>query len=509
MTHNLYKALDQKSDFTTVYLDIKKYFDRIWHAGLLYKCRTNFYIKGRVHDWLKSYLTDRKHRVKIGDTLSTTQTINTGCPQGSILGPLLAILYLDGLADQTENTTLFYADDISLYSPHSFENTTLVQESMQRDLNIIENYGKQWAITFSAAKTVRQTFSYRQQPSQLTLTFAGQTIPSVKSHKHLGLTFSNDLRFHDHVNGIIRKVNIALSPLYPIASKLPRHVLEKIYVTYIRPNFDYCDVVFDGHLTAHDERRLETLQNRAARLVTGARYRTSTDKLRHELGWDRLDTRREIHKLTFYRQLTDQHTPIPDYIKEDLPKERRIETIRTLRNSTAMTLPGNRTTLFQKSFIPDTTRRWNKLPQSIRNQHSLKDFKSAVKTLLGTERPPAYYSFGSKLGNTLHTQLRLGMSNLNSQLFQIQKVPHPHCSCGHTTESTRHFVLHCPLHEQHRQTLGRKLTQELNNDFSNFTDTKKLEILLLGKHISSASSRGVACLFQKYIIDTKRLHSLA
>ena len=142
---------------------------------------------------------DRRHKVKIGDTVSTTQTINTGCPQGSILGPLLAILYLDGLADQTENVALFYADDISLYTSHSFENRALVQASMQRDLNIIENYGKQWAITFNSTKTVCQTFSYRNQITPLTLTFAGQSIPSVDSHKHLGLILSKDLRFHDHV----------------------------------------------------------------------------------------------------------------------------------------------------------------------------------------------------------------------------------------------------------------------------------------------------------------------
>ena len=295
MTHNLYKALDQKHDFTAVYLDITKYFDKIWHAGLLYKCETDFYISGTVLDWLKSYLTDRRHRVKIGDALSTTKTINTGCPQGSILGPLRAILYLDGLTDKTENTALFYADDISLYASYTAQNKTVAQASIQRDLNLIEKYGKQWAITFSPAKTISQIFSNNNHHTPLTLVFGGQHIPSVDSHRHLGLILSKDLRFHDHINEIIRKVNIAMSPLYPIASKLSREILANLYTTYIRPYFDYCDIVYDGHLTAYDERRLETAQNRAARLTTGALYRTSTDKLRLELGWDRLSTRREIH----------------------------------------------------------------------------------------------------------------------------------------------------------------------------------------------------------------------
>ena len=103
-----------------------------------------------------------------------------------------------------------------------------------------------------------------------TLTFAGQTIPMTvdRPFKHDGLTLSTDLRFHDHVNQIIRKVNIALSPLYTVASALPRPLLEQIYVTYVRPHFDYCDAIFDGHITAHDEHRLETLQNRTASVKT-------------------------------------------------------------------------------------------------------------------------------------------------------------------------------------------------------------------------------------------------
>ena len=108
----------------------------------MHKCKTEFYITDKALDWLKSYLTNRQHRVRIGDTYSDIKTINVGCPQGSILGPLLAILYLNELSDKTENTALFYADDISLFSPHSKQNKTNTQESLQRDLNLIENYGK-------------------------------------------------------------------------------------------------------------------------------------------------------------------------------------------------------------------------------------------------------------------------------------------------------------------------------------------------------------------------------
>ena len=98
LTHNLYQTLDSGSDFTAIYPDISRYFDKIWHERLLYKCKHEFGIIGSLHDWLKSYLSDRRQRVQIGDTFSETESINAGCPQGSVLGPLLAHIYLDNLS---------------------------------------------------------------------------------------------------------------------------------------------------------------------------------------------------------------------------------------------------------------------------------------------------------------------------------------------------------------------------------------------------------------------------
>ena len=108
LTHNMYKSLDSGRDFTAIYLDISKYFDKIWHDGLLYKCKHDFGITDTLFNWLKSYLCDRRHRVQINNTFSTTQTINAGCPQGSVLGPLLALMYLDGLSKRTKNDILFF-----------------------------------------------------------------------------------------------------------------------------------------------------------------------------------------------------------------------------------------------------------------------------------------------------------------------------------------------------------------------------------------------------------------
>ena len=213
----------------------------------------------------------------------------------------------------------------------------------------------------------------------------------------------------------------ALYTVYPIAKYLPRQVLDTIFKTYVRPHFDYCDCIYDGHLTISDELRLERLQNRAARLVTNTLPRTSTDKLRLELGWDSLKTRRTIHRLLLYGQIKNNTICIPEYIRNMIPETRRKDTRRTLRNAKLLTLPHFRTSMYQKAFIPKTSQNWNSLPQSIQHCQDRKQFKRSITTLYDTPHPPHYFTLGTKLGNTLHTQLRLGMSRLNAHQYSIQR----------------------------------------------------------------------------------------
>ena len=128
---------------------------------------------------------------------------------------------LNGLKDKVANDILFYADDTSIHASHTTEDIDSVQESLQRDLDSIDEYAKQRAIQFNKTKAIQQTFSHKTHPTVPKLHFAGQKIPINKvAHKHLGVTFSKNLRFHNHnhISNIIKKANIILSPSYPIAN---------------------------------------------------------------------------------------------------------------------------------------------------------------------------------------------------------------------------------------------------------------------------------------------------
>ena len=505
LTDRLYNSLDEGRDVTTVYLDISRYFEKIWHEGLLAKCEKEFGLTGNLLTWLRSYLTDRRQTVDINNSLSPTLTLDAGVPQGSVLGPLLAILYLNGLCNKTTNTMLFYADDCSLYATYSptdqFHDSQL---TLQQDLDTIYSYGQTWAITFNATKTTQQTFSLRQQTNVPVLTFGDQLIPTVNDHKHLGLTLSTNSRFHTHINDILLKFNRSLGPLYPLARHIPKAMLISIYNTYVQPFFDYCDIIYDEHITASDCMRLERAQNRAARLITGTPLRTSTDGLRRELGWTSLTDRRKMHRLQFYHRLLFDPR-IPTFMKSTLPSERRHNVQRILRNASAKTLPMARTHIYHRSYIPSTTRIWNTLPAHVRTDSNHKTFKRSLVDLLMPPSPPPYFFFGTLGSNNLHTKLRVNVSNLNAHLFSLQKVDSPSCSCGYPSENTKHFLLICPLYRTQREALFQTLSSALNTDFSTIPSSAQLEILLFGKQLGHGLDSVVATAVQRFLIQAHRL----
>ena len=304
-------------------------------------------------------------------------------------------------------------------------------------------------------------------------------------------------------------MNTALSPIYPLAKLLKRSTLSKMYTAYMRPYHDYADVVFDGHITTHDELRLERMQNRIARLTTGAPFRTPTNKLRFDIGWETLKTRRETHRLTLFHKLTHFSNTQPNYILSILPQTRISNTNRNLRNANTRTLPANNTTSFQRSFVPKTTRKWNLLPPSTREQIHTPTFKKEVAELLGCSSPPLYFSFGSKLGNCLHTKIRTGTLPLNAYLFQLQKSESSSCRCGFPNEHIRHFVLNCNLYRAQRNILFRKISETLNYDFACLPTEHIFDILLNGTTLHPEDGRRVAECFQSYVQETLALRRVA
>ena len=239
--------------------------------------------------------------------------------------------------------------------------------------------------------------------------------------------------------------------------------------------------------------------------MTGTLRRTPTDKLLDDLGWERLKTRRIIHRLLFFHRIHFNSPPLPDYITAITTTTRQNDTGLTLRNAATLSIPRNRLSSFQNSYIPNTTRLWNTLPDSHRNTLSRPIFRKLTWEKFGNKKPPPFYSSGSKFGNIHHTRLRVGMSTLNAHLFSINhpKAPSPACSCGSNFEDTKHFILHCPLFTQSRLTL-LNATRPLVPNFDNLPDPDKINIFLFCSHVEDVNKLQITHLFQKFVLSTHR-----
>ncbi len=140
-------------------------------------------------------------------------------------------------------------------------------------------------------------FSLKTTNEPIRLSFDGTEISFVNNHKHLGVTLSNNGKWHDHINNIISSSSKILGIMRKLKFQLSRTSLNQIYISYMRPILEYSSVVWDG-CSDYEKSTLEKIQNEAARIVTGLTRSVSLANLRQEIGWQELSDRRTVQKLS-------------------------------------------------------------------------------------------------------------------------------------------------------------------------------------------------------------------
>ncbi len=439
ITHELYNNLDQKMDTLIVFLDISKAFDRVWHPGLLFKLR-QFGITGSLYECLASYLSNRNQKVVIGGEESSIQTTNAGVPQGSILGPLLFLIFINDIVSVVENPMFLFADDSSLMN--AFININTALPSINRDLQHLTSWAQTWRVTFNPQKTVFMIISKKSNPPTPALYMDNVKLKQVDQECYLGMVITKNLSWKSHINKLIAKAFKRIGLLFRLkTNRLPRAALSNYYITFIRPVLEYGSVVFDN-CTAHECHLLEQVQRRAAVLCTGAFKRSNYKLLLEDLGWDSLQNRRKTAKLTLMYKIL--HDLTPRYLKDLIPPQVQTATAYTLRNRNNYRLPSYRTQCMNKSFIPATIQQWNVTDTLIQNCNTLCTFKSKFKF----QTHPLLKLYSSSFGPSTKylTQIRLGLSKLKLHLFTHGIVPDPFCpNCQiPTKESPAHYLLECP-----------------------------------------------------------------
>ena len=288
------KALDEEKEVRAIFCDVSKEFDRVWHKGLLYKLQT-IGISGLLLAWFNDYLDNRRQRVVLPGAVSDWTSLKAGVPQGSILGPLLFLVYMKDIVEDIHSTIRLFVDDTSLYI--IMEDPLRAADQLNSDLAKIHLWATKWLVSFNPSKSKSIIFSRKQiKPFHPPIEMNQQQISEVNSHKHLGLIFSNDCTWHEYLDYIKTKAWHRVNIMRKLKFTLDRKSLQTIYISFIRPLLEYADVVCDN-CTQYEANELEQIQNEAARIVTGTTKLVSIQSLLSETGWESLTSRREKHNI--------------------------------------------------------------------------------------------------------------------------------------------------------------------------------------------------------------------
>ena len=516
ITHTIFKAFDCNPplDVRSVYLDISKAFDRVWHDGLVYKLK-RCGVSGRLLSLVQSFLKDRKQRTVLNGQCSTWGDISAGVPQGSILGPLLFLVYINDLTRDLKCNVKLFADDTSLFTVVEDPNTSA--NDMNHDLELISQWACDWKMSFNPdpqKQAVELTFSRKKiEIDHPNILFNNIPVKKVDEHKHLGIVLDKKLSFSAHIKEAISKTRKGIGMLKYLSSYLPRHTLNELYKLYVRPHLDYRDVIyhvpakmcaFSLNITLSNMmEKLESVQYSAALAVTRIWRGTSREKLYTELGWESLNLRRWSRRLTLFYKFMNDLTPA--YTINPIPPFQQSQY--SLRNQDVVGRIGARTEKFQSAFYPHCLSEWNKLDPEVRTAPSVAVFKSK---LLSKIRSPAKSVFGihDPKGLSYITQLRVGLSALNFHKFKhnFRDTINPMCPTTDGVEDTEHFLLHCPSFDKERRDLLAGVFSILR-PYGYIDSSNKFltELLLYGdKGLSNDVNRDILQLTLQYIHKTGR-----
>ena len=312
--HSFCEAVESGIEVRVVFCDVSKAFDRVWHRGLLYKLSC-IGCSNPVVKWFSSYLFGRRQRVVINGGSSDWPLIRAGVLQGSILGPLLFLIYINDIVKDIGSALRLFADDTSLYIVVDSPETEA--GIINTDLSTTSNWAIDWLVRFNTNKTFSMLISRKLiQVNHHPLQMGGSILTEKQSHKHLGITFSKTCTWTEYIDNKSKKAWVRLNFHRPLKFRLSRKTLEKMYISFILPLLEYCDSVWDNAST-ESKNRLDVIHIEAGKIISGATKLCSVEKLLVELGWDSLQNRRNKHKLVIFYKI--MHGLSPNYLRDLVP----------------------------------------------------------------------------------------------------------------------------------------------------------------------------------------------
>ena len=257
-----------------VYLDFTKAFDSVPHKRLLVKLQAHG-ITGKLLNWIKIFLSGRRQLVVINSFQSHESSVISGVPQGSVLGPLLFLIYVNDLPRVISSPSLLFADDTKLFRLITDHDSF---QQFQNDILTLERWSKLWQLNFNTKKSFIMHLG-RNNPCY-TYYIDNDPLQSVEEHKDLGVIMDSNLKFHTHTSAVASKANQVFGLIRKSFTNLNGHILPLLYKSLVRPHLEYATVVW-GPTFITDLNILESVQRRATRYVQDISNLPYHDRLLH------------------------------------------------------------------------------------------------------------------------------------------------------------------------------------------------------------------------------------
>ena len=380
--NNIRQSADRGKSTILVSLDLSSAFDTIDHHLLLERLRLMFGVTGPALNWLKSHLTDRTQLVKQGDDLSIPMLLQTGVPQGSVLGPILFTSFISPvhcIATQFGVHQHQYADDTQLYMEISRDPSDPGISNLESALQSLSSWFLHNGLALNPEKSeaiLIGTHARNRTISNTQVNVAGAVIPLSTSLKLLGVHLDNNLNFNKHVNSVAKSCHFHLRALRHIRSTLDLDSAKLIGHALVSSRLDYCNSLLYGAPELSIS-RLQRVQNALARVVLQKNSATPSAPLLNSLHWLAVHSRISFKIATItYKSL---HLQSPNYLASML---RPYMPIRNLRSSNSLLLSSHpsKTNFGSHAFQSAAPIIWNKLPVDIKYAPSTASFKAHLKT---------------------------------------------------------------------------------------------------------------------------------
>jgi hypothetical protein len=401
--HDLCESFEQDMQTDIAILDFSKAFDTVPHKKLLEKL-TGYGVTGNLQKWLASFLTKRRMKVVVDGQYSEETDVESGVPQGTVLGPLLFLCHINDLPQAVKSQVRLFADDCLLYRQIKSRADHL---TLQRDLENLEDWARKCGMKFNAKKcyilSVKSRSSHYYQ-------LDNQILQKVPSSPYLGAQLNEDLTWSEHILRISKRANSSLGLLRRNLRFCSIDCRKMAYVSLVRSLMEYSSVVWDPYLQT-DIDRLEAIQRRGARFIAQD-YRSRTPgcvtQMLQRYDLPPLEERRKNQRLSFLYKVVGNELPgIPmekymspirgkRLIKPKIDPQfqtRNLVTNMARRNTRCYRLrqcPNGKTTqtedyipqsqVYKNSFFPRTIREWNNLEDNVVTAESIEAFKHRLST---------------------------------------------------------------------------------------------------------------------------------